>query len=91
LYLLDKTKSFIFVKYFRRPPSENEDFRLDKLLKRKAEEGVMIYIIVYKEVKYSLALDSYHTKKSLQDLHKNIRGIFFWKLIKWINKFCNIN
>lgn len=36
----------------------------------------MIYIVVYKEVKYSLTLDSYHTKKSLQELHENIKGIF---------------
>ncbi|EXX61011.1 phospholipase D [Rhizophagus irregularis DAOM 197198w] len=74
--------------YFRRPPSENEEFRLDRLLKRKAEEGVMIYIVVYKEVKYSLTLDSYHTKKSLQELHENIKvqrhpdhgpeGTMFW-------------
>ncbi|GBC05685.1 hypothetical protein RclHR1_06370012 [Rhizophagus clarus] len=74
--------------YLRRPPSENEDFRLDRLLKRKAEEGVMIYIVVYKEVKYSLTLDSFHTKRSLQELHKNIKvqrhpdhgpeGTMFW-------------
>ena len=69
-------KHFKFVKYLRRPPSENEEFRLDRLLKRKAEEGVMIYVVVYKEVKYSLALDSFHTKTTLQELHKNIRGIF---------------
>jgi hypothetical protein len=69
-------KRFIFVKYLRRPPSENEEFRLDRLLKSKAEEGVMIYIVIYKEVKYSLALDSFHTKTTLQELHKNIRGSF---------------
>ncbi|RIA88728.1 hypothetical protein C1645_725752 [Glomus cerebriforme] len=59
--------------YLRRPPSENEEFRLDRLLKRKAEEGIIIYIVVYKEVKYSLPLDSYHTKKTLEGLHTNIR------------------
>lgn len=40
----------------------------------KAEEGVMIYIIVYKEVKLALTLDSWHTKTCLQQLHPNIRG-----------------
>ncbi|CAG8466471.1 3479_t:CDS:10 [Scutellospora calospora] len=74
--------------YLRRPPSENEDFRLDKLLQKKAEEGVMIYIIVYKEVRLALPLDSHHTKFYLQGLHKNIKvqrhpdhgieGVIFW-------------
>jgi phospholipase D1/2 len=36
--------------FLRRPPFYNHDFRLDALLKRKAVEGVKIYIIVYKEV-----------------------------------------
>ncbi|CAG8727452.1 15273_t:CDS:2, partial [Dentiscutata heterogama] len=74
--------------YLRRPPSENEEFRLDRLLKKKAEEGVMIYIIVYKEVTVALPLDSHHTKFYLQGLHKNIKvqrhpdhgieGVIFW-------------
>ncbi|CDH50884.1 phospholipase d1 [Lichtheimia corymbifera JMRC:FSU:9682] len=58
--------------YLRRPPAENEDFRIDRLLQRKAEEGVMIYIIVYKEVEAALTIDSAHTKKWLQKLHPNI-------------------
>ncbi|CAI2162099.1 19719_t:CDS:10 [Funneliformis geosporum] len=74
--------------YLRRPPNENEEFRLDNLLKKKAEEGVMIYIVVYKEVKLALTLDSNHTKQSLQSLHPNIKvqrhpdhgpeGVMFW-------------
>ena len=72
----------MFIKYLRRPPSENEEFRLDRLLKKKAEEGVMIYIVVYKEVTYSFALDSYHTKKTLQELHTNIRGTYFKDLFE---------
>lgn len=34
--------------YLRRPPAKFPEFRIDQLLKRKAEEGVMIYIVVYK-------------------------------------------
>ncbi|KAL1925650.1 uncharacterized protein VTP21DRAFT_533 [Calcarisporiella thermophila] len=74
--------------YLRRPPKQNEQFRLDRLLKRKAEEGVMIYILVYKEMTYALSLDSTHTKAWLQSLHKNIivqrhpdhgpEGVMFW-------------
>ncbi|KAG0289653.1 Phospholipase D1, partial [Dissophora globulifera] len=59
--------------YLRRPPEENEEFRLDRLLKRKAMEGVMIYVVVYKEIALALTLDSAHTKIWLQDLHPNIQ------------------
>ncbi|KAF9328374.1 hypothetical protein BG006_008442, partial [Podila minutissima] len=61
--------------YLRRPPEKNEQFRLDRLLKRKAREGVKIYVVVYKEVSLALTLDSAHTKKWLQDLHPNIQGL----------------
>ncbi|KAL9553707.1 hypothetical protein PS6_003791 [Mucor atramentarius] len=58
--------------YLRRPPEKNQEFRLDRLLKRKAEEGVKIYIVVYKEMAVALTINSAHTKLWLQGLHKNI-------------------
>lgn len=58
----------------RRPPEKNEEFRLDRLLQRKAEEGVKIYIVVYKEMAVALTINSAHTKLWLQGLHKNIIG-----------------
>ncbi|KAG1225117.1 hypothetical protein G6F35_003596 [Rhizopus arrhizus] len=58
--------------YLRRPPEKNQEFRIDRLLKRKAEEGVKIYIIVYKEMAVALTISSAHTKTWLQGLHKNI-------------------
>ena len=36
--------------YLRRPPAFNEQWRLDRVLKRKAEQGVKVYVVVYKEV-----------------------------------------
>ncbi|KAJ2842221.1 hypothetical protein IWW36_005986, partial [Coemansia brasiliensis] len=36
--------------HLRRPPALNEEYRVDRLLKRKAEEGVKIYVAIYKEV-----------------------------------------
>ncbi|KAF9438762.1 hypothetical protein BGZ76_005068 [Entomortierella beljakovae] len=59
--------------YLRRPPEKNEEFRLDRLLQRKAQEGVKIYIVVYKEISLALTLDSAHTKIWLQELHPNIQ------------------
>jgi hypothetical protein len=37
-------------------------------------QGVMIYIVVYKELSLALSLDSAHTKTWLQKLHPNIQG-----------------
>lgn len=36
--------------FMRRPPELHQEWRLDQILKRRAEAGVQIYIIVYKEV-----------------------------------------
>ncbi|KAI9633008.1 uncharacterized protein MKK02DRAFT_40389 [Dioszegia hungarica] len=56
----------------RRPAALFPEWRLDRLLKKKAEQGVRIYIMVYKEVTASMALSSSHTKHALEDLHDNI-------------------
>jgi hypothetical protein len=34
----------------KRPPAKYPEYRIDALLKRKAEEGVLIYIVVYKVI-----------------------------------------
>ena len=52
----------------RRPPYYNQEWRLDQVLKRKAEAGVKIYVIVYKEVAQALTCNSEHTKHALQAL-----------------------
>ncbi|KAI8958706.1 phospholipase D/nuclease [Daldinia sp. FL1419] len=59
--------------YLRRPPSRNEQYRLDNMLRAAAERGVEIRIIVYKEVTQALTLDSAHTKHHLEALHPNIK------------------
>ncbi|THG95529.1 hypothetical protein EW145_g7942, partial [Phellinidium pouzarii] len=56
--ILDKAKECIFILdwwltpelYLRRPPAYYPEWRLDRLLQRKAQEGVHIYVVVYKEV-----------------------------------------
>lgn len=66
--------------FLRRPPAHEQEFRLDYILKRKAEAGVKIYVMVYKEVEAALTCNSVHTKHALQALcpegtpgHGNIR------------------
>ncbi|GAA6031278.1 hypothetical protein NBRC10512_003294 [Rhodotorula toruloides] len=58
--------------FLRRPPSQHEDFRLDRLLLRKAQQGVKIFIVVYKEVTQTMTMSSHHSKHFLEDLHENI-------------------
>ncbi|KAI0042796.1 phospholipase D [Auriscalpium vulgare] len=58
--------------YLRRPPAHHPEWRLDRILKRKAEQGVRIYVIVYKEVTQTMSMSSSHTKKALEALHPNI-------------------
>ncbi len=54
--------------FLRRPPHFNKEWRLDHTLKRAAERGVKIYIVIYKEVKQALTCNSEHTKHSLEAL-----------------------
>ena len=47
--------------FMRRPPVEHQEWRLDQVLKRRAEAGVKIYVIVYKEVGLLLSVYSGRT------------------------------
>jgi len=38
--------------YLRRPPAYFPEWRIDHLLKKKAEQGVKVHIVVYKEVRF---------------------------------------
>ncbi|KAL7424031.1 Phospholipase D1 [Cryptotrichosporon argae] len=73
--------------YLRRPGDER--YRLDNLLKRKAEEGVRVFVIIYNEVSdKTTPVDSLYTKRRLTGLHPNIMvqrspshfqtGTFYW-------------
>lgn len=57
--------------YLRRPPSKNEKYRLDAMLKAAADRGVVVNVIIYKEVQAALTLDSAVCKRdnSLQGRH----------------------
>ncbi|KAG9519008.1 phospholipase D/nuclease, partial [Aureobasidium melanogenum] len=59
--------------YLRRPPAQNEQYRVDRMLQAAAERGVQVNILIYKEVTQALTLSSAHTKHALEQLHPNIR------------------
>lgn len=54
--------------FLRRPPFFNQEWRLDQVIKRAAERGVQVYVIVYKEVQQALTCNSAHTKHALRAL-----------------------
>ncbi|KAK7749113.1 hypothetical protein SLS62_008400 [Diatrype stigma] len=54
--------------FLRRPPYKNQEWRLDYVLKRRAEAGVKIFVIVYREVEAAITCNSEHTKHALQSL-----------------------
>ncbi|ODV83500.1 hypothetical protein CANARDRAFT_177654 [[Candida] arabinofermentans NRRL YB-2248] len=74
--------------YMRRPANGNQEWRLDRILKRKAEQGVKIFVIVYRNVGNTVVTDSMWTKHSLLDLHENVyvlrspnqlmQNVYFW-------------
>lgn len=73
---LEKAKEIIYIEdwwlspelFLRRPPYYNQEWRLDQVLKRRAEAGVKIYVIVYREVEAAITCNSAHTKHALQAL-----------------------
>ncbi|KAL3471818.1 hypothetical protein BJX99DRAFT_250113 [Aspergillus californicus] len=73
---LEQAKEVIYIEdwwlspelFLRRPPVDTQEWRLDHVLKRKAEAGVKIYVIVYKEVNQALTCNSAHTKHALRAL-----------------------
>ncbi|RNA10079.1 phospholipase D2 isoform X1 [Brachionus plicatilis] len=59
--------------YLKRPIIVGDRWRLDKLLQRKAEEGVKIYILIYKEIEITLPINSAYSKRIFTLGHKNIK------------------
>jgi phospholipase D1/2 len=74
--------------HMKRPAICGEHWRLDKLLQRKAESGVKIFVLLYKELEVALGLNSYYSKQKLAQLSDNIKvlrhpdharvGVFLW-------------
>ncbi|CAF1283973.1 unnamed protein product [Rotaria sp. Silwood1] len=59
-------------------PTDDETFRLDNILGRIADAGVRVYVMIYKEIPYTVSLNSLYTEKKL--LSKSTKG--FIKVIR---------
>uniref|UniRef100_A0A8W7P8G3 Phospholipase n=2 Tax=Anopheles coluzzii TaxID=1518534 RepID=A0A8W7P8G3_ANOCL len=74
--------------YMKRPAIDGDYWRLDKILKRKAEQGIKIFVLLFKELDFALGINSYYSKAKLVEQHENIKvmrhpdharaGILFW-------------
>ncbi|XP_075717731.1 phospholipase D1 [Rhinoderma darwinii] len=59
--------------FLKRPVVEGNRWRLDCILKRKALQGVKIFIMLYKEVELALGINSEYSKRTLMRVHPNIK------------------
>ena len=74
--------------YMKRPALDGDYWRLDKILLRKARQGVKIFVLLYKEVEMAMGMNSLYTKQTLSGLHENIKvmrrpdharvGVYLW-------------
>ncbi|XP_062813753.1 phospholipase D2 isoform X1 [Anolis carolinensis] len=58
--------------YLKRP-ARSDEWRLDLILKHKAEEGVRVCVLLFKEVELALGINSGYSKRALMLLHPNIQ------------------
>uniref|UniRef100_A0A3Q2EC76 Phospholipase n=1 Tax=Cyprinodon variegatus TaxID=28743 RepID=A0A3Q2EC76_CYPVA len=78
---LEEAKEEIFITdwwlspeiFLKRPVVEGNRWRLDCILKRKAQMGVRIFVMLYKEVELALGINSGYSKRTLMHLHPNIK------------------
>ncbi|KAG2234816.1 hypothetical protein INT48_006733 [Thamnidium elegans] len=72
---LENAKETIYIHDWwlvKRPAAKNLEWRLDRVLRRKADQGVKVYIVMYKEVAMALPLFSHQAKRHLLSLSPNI-------------------
>lgn len=94
---IEMAKDVIFIQdwwlspelYLRRPANGNQQFRVDRLLQRKALQGVKIFVIVYRNVGTTVPIDSLYTKHSILSLNQEnihvirspnqlLQNTYFW-------------
>ncbi|GFS13250.1 phospholipase D1 [Elysia marginata] len=51
--------------YLKRPIVDGDKWRLDVILKRKAEQGVKVFVLLYKEIEAALTIKSVYSKQKL--------------------------
>ncbi|KAH9496560.1 Phospholipase D, partial [Bulinus truncatus] len=73
---LEKAKEEIYITdwwlspeiYLKRPIVDGDHWRLDVILKRKAQAGVKVFVLLYKEIEAALSIKSIYSKQTLMAL-----------------------
>ncbi|KAG5121831.1 hypothetical protein JHK84_040171 [Glycine max] len=63
--------------YLRRPFDSFSTSRLDSLLEEKANQGVQIYVLLYKEVSLALKINNLYSMRILLKIHENVRVLHY--------------
>lgn len=63
--------------HLKRPFAHNAFWRLDEVLRRKASNGVHIFILIYNDVNMALHLNSEDVIKELKNIHDNIKVMWY--------------
>ncbi|XP_039278492.1 phospholipase D1-like [Nilaparvata lugens] len=75
--------------HMKRPALHGDYWRLDHIIRRKAEAGVKIFLLLYKEVEIALGINSFYSKQTIAKCHpENVKvlrhpdhtkaGVFLW-------------
>lgn len=78
MHAINNAKEEIFItdwwmcpEIYLKRPNDDLNYRLDKLLLKKSREGIKIYILLFKEVKFAIGLLSGRVKKILTENNTN--------------------
>ncbi|RZF41721.1 hypothetical protein LSTR_LSTR008596 [Laodelphax striatellus] len=55
--------------HMKRPALHGDYWRLDHIIRRKAEAGVKIFLLLYKEVEIALGINSFYSKQTIGKCH----------------------
>ncbi|CAF3695859.1 unnamed protein product [Adineta steineri] len=63
------TDWFLSPEIYLKRPALSDEWRFDKMLEKKANEGVRIFVLLYKEVELAIGINSSYSKRKLIEAH----------------------
>ncbi|CAF2995169.1 unnamed protein product [Rotaria sp. Silwood2] len=63
------TDWFLSPEIYLKRPALSDEWRFDKMLEKKANEGVRIFVLLYKEVELAIGINSSYSKRKLLQAH----------------------
>ncbi|CAF3487376.1 unnamed protein product [Rotaria sordida] len=63
------TDWFLSPEIYLKRPALSDEWRFDKMLEKKANEGIRIFVLLYKEVELAIGINSSYSKRKLLQAH----------------------